>query len=256
MTPDIKLYCDDCLERLKKIPPESIDMIFADPPYFLSNGGITCHNGKMVSVNKGTWDVSSGIEEDLRFHTKWIKACRRVLKPNGTLWISGTYHSIYICGYALQKLGFEIINDICWYKPNAAPNLSCKCFTASHETLLWAKKNKDAKYAFNYKSMKELTCPKDPIKNDNKQMRSVWTISTTRKSEKKMGNHPTQKPEELLERIILSSTNEGDTVLDPFMGSGTTGVVCNRLRRNFIGIEKLKEYVALSEKRIYANNDC
>ena len=253
---DIKLYCADCLKQLKKIPPESVDMIFADPPYLLSNGGITCSHGKMVSVNKGTWDVSCGIDEDLKFHLKWIKACKRILKPNGTLWVSGTYHSIYTCGYALKKLGFEIINDICWYKPNAAPNLSCKCFTASYETLLWCKKSKDAKHVFNYKVMKALVCPKDPIKNDNKQMRSVWTIPSTKKSEKKFGKHPTQKPEELLERIILASTNEGDVVLDPFMGSGTTGVVCKKLHRNFIGIEKVKEYVALSEKRIYANNDC
>ena len=130
----------DCLEVLERLPDESIDMIFADPPYMLSNDGFTCQNGRMVSVNKGKWDKSSGLETDMEFHNAWIAACRRVLKPEGTIWISGTYHSIYQCGYLLQKNNFHILNDIAWFKPNAAPNLSCRFFTASHETLIWARK--------------------------------------------------------------------------------------------------------------------
>ena len=131
----------DCLEVLERLPDESIDMIFADPPYMLSNDGFTCQNGRMVSVNKGKWDKSSGLETDMEFHNAWIAACRRVLKPEGTIWISGTYHSIYQCGYLLQKNNFHILNDIAWFKPNAAPNLSCRFFTASHETLIGARKD-------------------------------------------------------------------------------------------------------------------
>ena len=129
-----ELYLDDCRDTLSSLPENSVDMIFADPPYNLSNGGFTCHAGKMVSVNKGQWDESRGLDEDLKFHVEWIKACRRVLKPGGTIWISGTYHSIYRCGYALELTGYHILNDIAWFKPNASPNLSCRFFTASHET--------------------------------------------------------------------------------------------------------------------------
>lgn len=128
---NIQLILGDCIDVLDKITPESIDMIFADPPYMLSNGGITCQSGKVVSVNKGSWDKSKGFDEDLEFHIRWINACRRVLKPNGTIWISGTYHSVYACGYTLQKSNFKILNDICWYKPNASPNMTCRYFTAS-----------------------------------------------------------------------------------------------------------------------------
>ena len=135
----------DCLEVLERLPDESIDMIFADPPYMLSNDGFTCQNGRMVSVNKGKWDKSSGLETDMEFHNAWIAACRRALKPEGTIWISGTYHSIYQCGYLLQKNNFHILNDIAWFKPNAAPNLSCRFFTASQETLIWARKDTQMK---------------------------------------------------------------------------------------------------------------
>jgi len=168
------LYLEDSIELLKKIPMDTFDMIFADPPYNLSNGGFTCHAGKRVSVNKGKWDKSRGLEKDFEFHLSWIKECRRVLKPAGTIWISGTYHSIYSCGYALQLADFKILNDICWYKPNASPNLSCKYFTASHETLLWAIKDKRAKHTFNYDLMRNGDWDKkDFIKKPNKQMRSV-----------------------------------------------------------------------------------
>jgi len=239
----IRLYLGDVVETLNQLPTESVDLVFADPPYNLSNGGFTCHAGKRVSVNKGDWDKSQGVDADLEFHNAWIKACNRVLKPNGTLWISGTYHSIYVCGYVLQKQGWHIINDICWYKPNAAPNLSCRMFTASHETLLWVKKTKQAKHTFNYEAMKFGDFPNDVIKKPEKQMRSIWAIGTPKNGEKKYGKHPTQKPEELLDRIITSSSNEGDIVLDPFCGSSTTGVCALRHRRKFIGIDSSKEYL-------------
>lgn len=240
---NVRLFNGDAIEILNALPAESIDLIFADPPYHLSNGGFTCHAGKRVSVNKGKWDESRGIEEDFDFHFKWIEACKRVLKPNGSLWISGTYHSIYACGYALQKQGWHFINDICWFKPNAAPNLSCRMFTASHETLLWVRKNKKAKHFFNYELVKNYDWKGDFIKKPNKQMRSVWAITTPKNGEKKYGKHPTQKPEALLERIILASSKEGDIVLDPFCGSGTTGVVAIRHGRKFIGIDSERKYL-------------
>jgi len=239
----VRLYLGDIVTILNQLPSESVDLIFADPPYNLSNDGFTCHAGKRVSVNKGSWDKSQGIETDLAFHKAWIEACKRVLKPNGTLWISGTYHSIYACGFALQIQGWHIINDICWYKPNASPNLSCRMFTASHETLLWVKKNKKAKHTFNYETMKFGDFPNDVIKKPEKQMRSIWAIGTPKNGEKKYGKHPTQKPEELLDRIIAASSNEGDIVLDPFCGSATTGVCALRHRRKFIGIDSSKEYL-------------
>ena len=239
----IRLYLGDVIEVLSELPEESIDLFFADPPYNLSNDGFTCHAGRRVSVNKGAWDKSRGIEEDFQFHYNWIEACKRVLKPNGTLWISGTYHSIYACGFALQKQGWHLINDVCWFKPNASPNLSCRMFTASHETLLWAKKNKKAKHTFNYDLMKNGNWNGDFIKKPHKQMRSVWAINTPKNGEKKYGKHPTQKPEALLERIILASSNEGDIVLDPFCGSGTTGVVAIRYKRKFVGIDSERKYL-------------
>lgn len=248
--PNFKLYHGDCLEVLKKMPEESIDMIFADPPYHLSNGGFTVHAGKMVSVNKGKWDQSKGVKEDFKFHYKWLKACKRVLKPNGTLWVSGTYHSIYACGFALQGLGYHILNDICWFKPNASPNLSCRFFTASHETLIWARKDKKGKHVFNYDDMRLGNWYKeDFLKKPEKQMRSVWAIGTPKPEEKIFGKHPTQKPLELLKRIILASTNKGDLILDPFTGSSTTGIAAHFQGRRFIGIDTDKKYLDLSVKR-------
>jgi len=244
------LYNDDCLKILPALEAESIDMIFADPPYKLSNGGFTCHAGKAVSVNKGDWDKSKGLEQDFEFHKKWLSACKRVLKPDGTIWISGTYHSIYTCGFVLQTLGYHILNDIVWFKPNASPNLSCRYFTASHETLIWARKSKSGKHTFNYEEMKNRCFKNDILKSPGKQMRSVWAISTPSPQEKIYGKHPTQKPVELLERIILASTNPGDKVLDPFMGSGTTAIATLRHHRIFIGIEMEKEYIELAIKRI------
>ncbi len=247
---DYGLIFGDCVERLARMPADSVDMIFADPPYNLSNDGFTCHAGRAVSVNKGKWDRSRGVEKDFEFHKKWIGACRRVLKPNGTIWISGTYHSIYACGFALQLLGYHILNDICWFKPNGSPNLSCRYFTASHETLIWARKAKKGKHTFNYDAVKAGSFPNDFLKSPGKQMRSVWAIATPRKCEKKHGKHATQKPVELLDRIILASTHPGDLVLDPLMGSGTTGVAALKLGRRFVGIEKDKAYFELAQKRV------
>lgn len=247
-----RLYNNDCLKILEDIPENTFDMIFADPPYMLSNGGITCQNGKVVSVNKGKWDESQGFEKDFEFHKKWLSACKRVLKKNGTLWVSGTYHSIYSCGFAMQLLGYHILNDISWFKPNASPNMCCRYFTASHETLIWARRDKNTKHTFNYELMKNGDFSSDFIKKPNTQMRSVWAIGTPKKSEKIFGKHPTQKPLDLLERIILASTNEGDLVLDPFMGSATTGVAALKHNRKFVGIEKEKEFVELAEKRLSA----
>lgn len=253
-----RLYHEDCLVALQHIKPNSIDMIFADPPYNLSNGGFTVHAGKRVSVNKGKWDQSKGIEKDLKFHLNWIEACRRVLKPEGTIWISGTYHSIYQCGYVLQKLNYKILNDIAWFKPNASPNLSGRYFTASHETLIWARKDEKAKHTYNYKKMKNGKWPNDIFKNPGKQMRSawdipedqdVWTEGTPKRDEKIHGKHPTQKPTTLLYRIIIASTNKGDIILDPFTGSSTTGIVAYQNGRSFIGVDTEKKYLEISKKR-------
>ena len=241
-TDNFKLIYNDIFKAIKKFEDKSVDMIFADPPYFLSNDGITCSGGKMVSVNKGEWDRTLSIKEKHKFNKKWIKECYRVLKDNGTIWISGTLHNIYSIGMALEEEGFKIINNITWQKTNPPPNLSCKTFTHSTETILWARKDlKKVKYTFNYNIMKEL--------NNNKQMKDVWTTSLTKPSEKKQGKHPTQKPLEILERIILASSTENDLILDPFCGSSTTGIAANKLNRKFIGIDNLQEYLDLSIRR-------
>lgn len=247
---DFVLFQDDSIQFLKKLPENSVDMIFADPPYNLSNGGFSVHAGKRVSVNKGDWDKSEGVDQDFTFHVRWIEECYRVLKPNGSIWISGTYHSIYQCGYALQLLGYKILNDIAWFKPNAAPNLSGRYFTASHETLLWARKDPKGKHTFNYQEMKNGNWHMDDkLKNDGKQMRSVWAIGTPKADEKTFGKHPTQKPMALLERIVLASSNKGDIILDPFTGSSTTGIAATKHDRKFIGIDLDKDYLAVSSKR-------
>lgn len=232
----------DCFEELKKIKKGSVDMIFADPPYFLSTeDGISCSGGKMVSVKKGEWDQSLSLKEKHRFNRRWIKMCKRVLSDKGSIWISGTFHNIYSIGMALEEEGFTIVNNVTWQKLNPPPNMACKCFTHSTETVIWAVKDKKH-YTFNYQLMKEL--------NGGKQHKDIWTGSLTKPSEKKYGKHPTQKPEYLLEKIILASTKEGDVVLDPFMGSGTTGAVAIRLNRNFIGIEKDLVYFDISKNRL------
>lgn len=246
---DFVLYHNDLFVVLAQLGDRSVDMIFADPPYNLSNGGFSNQAGKIVSVNKGDWDKSQGFEQDYAFHKAWLEACKRVLKPSGTLWVSGTYHSIYQCGHAIQALGYHILNDITWYKPNAAPNLSCRMFTASHETLLWVRKQKLAKHIYNYDDMREGDWSGDFIKVPNKQMRSVWSINTPKPYEKKFGKHPTQKPIELLERIILASTKPDSVILDPFTGSSTTGLAAVKHGRKFVGIDKEEKYLELSKLR-------
>lgn len=250
-----KIYLGNSIEILNNMEEGFADMVFADPPYNLSNDGFSVHAGKRVSVNKGDWDVSKGPELDFEFHMSWIEACKRALKPNGTIWISGTYHSIFACGHALNLQGFRVLNDISWFKPNASPNLSGRMFTASHETLIWASRDKKSKHTFNYELMKNGDFPSDKLKNPGKQMRSVWSITTPKASEKRFGKHPTQKPESLLDRIVLASTNPGDTIVDPFLGSGTTGVSAVRNGRRFIGIDQSKEYLdELAIKRIQEAN--
>lgn len=248
-TTNFKLYLGNCLDILQQFSDNSVDMIFADPPYMLSNGGFSVHSGKRVSVDKGIWDKSKGFNDDFKFQNEWIAACKRILKPEGTIWISGTYHSIYQCGFALQLNGYHILNDIAWYKPNAAPNLSCRFFTASHETLIWARKDKNAKHTFNYKIMKEGNWSEDQLKKPGLQMRSVWAVNTPRTSEKIFGKHPTQKPFDLLRRIVLASTKPGDLILDPFTGSSTTGLAAFYYNRKFIGIDIEEKYLNLSIKR-------
>lgn len=238
----IILFNRNCFDILPNIPENSIDMIFADPPYFLSNGGITCHAGKMVSVNKGKWDISKGKEENYLFTLRWLRECQRILTPNGTIWVSGTSHIIYTIGYVMQDLGYRILNDIVWFKVNPPPNLSCRYFTHSTEIVLWAAKNKHSKHHFNYSLMRKL--------NNNRQMLSLWSIKPPGPEEKKYGKHPTQKPIALLDRIILASTRHGDIVLDPFSGSGTTGIAAIKEGRQYIGIELEEEYLKTSIKRL------
>ena len=238
-----RLILGDSFKMLSKIKPETVDCIFADPPYFLSNDGISVSGGKQVSVNKADWDKGMTLNEKHKFNRKWIRMCKRVLKENGTIWISGTMHNIYSVGMALEQEGFKIINNITWEKRNPPPNLACRCFTHSTETIIWAKKDsKKAKHIFNYELMKEI--------NGGKQMKDVWQGSLTSQKEKAEGKHPTQKPEYLLERIIEASTLPGDIVLDPFNGSGTTGVAAKRLGRKYIGIDNVEEYLELSKRRI------
>lgn len=250
VSPGIDLYKGNCVDVMNELEPSQFDMIFADPPYFLSNDGITCQSGEMVKVNKGEWDRSGGFDADLEFTETWLAACKRVLKDTGTIWVSGTFHIIYKVGYLLEKLGFKLINDIVWFKPNAPPNLSCKYFTHSHETILWAKKDNKEKNTFNYDLMKNWNDPQDKIKNKGKQMRSVWWSPLIPQEEKLHGSHPTQKPLFLLLRIIASCTNEGDSVLDPFNGSGTTAVAANLLERRYTGIELEDEYIKLTIERL------
>ncbi|MGB4292606.1 MAG: site-specific DNA-methyltransferase [Bacteroidales bacterium] len=240
------LYHANCIEFMDRViskyPTGKFDMIFADPPYFLSNGGITCHAGKMVKVDKGEWDKSKGPELNHEFNYEWLSRCQKLLKPNGTIWVSGTHHVIHSVGYAMQQLGMKILNDITWEKPNPPPNLSCRYFTHSTELIIWASKNEKSKHRFNYEQMKKI--------NNGKQMKSVWIIPAPNGDEKKFGKHPTQKPLKLLERIILASTIENDIIFDPFAGSSTTGVAAIRLNRKFVGCELDENYLSLSIKRL------
>jgi len=225
-----------------RYPEGLFDMIFADPPYFLSNGGITCHAGRMVKVDKGDWDKSRGAELNHEFNTEWLRRCQRVLKPDGTIWVTGTSHVIFSVGFAMQQLGFKILNDIAWEKPNPPPNLSCRYFTHSTETVLWAAKTEKSKHYFNYQLMRQIA--------GGKQMKSVWRLATPRAEEKKFGKHPTQKPLALVERCLLASTREGDLILDPFLGGGTTAVAALQSRRRCVGLELEEGHLKTTIKRL------
>jgi modification methylase len=239
----------DCIEVLKSLPENSVDLIFADPPYNLQlrNDLYRPNMTKVAAVDDG-WDKFNDFTEYDRFTCDWLSACQRVLKDTGTLWVIGSYHNIYRVGSIMQDLGFWILNDVVWIKSNPMPNFRGVRFTHAHETLIWAQKKRGAKYTFNYKSMKAL--------NDDLQMRSDWNLplATGRQRIKANGikAHSTQKPEALLYRVILASSNPGDVVLDPFFGTGTTGAVANKLGRLWIGIERDKRYIRVAQKRIDA----
>lgn len=250
-----RLIQGDFFEAVKNVPDGSVNLVFADPPYFLSKDGFTVSSGRAVSVNKGDWDKLPNGVSALDFHSRWINEVRRVLHPDGALVASGTYHSIYETGFAIQKAGFKILNEIIWHKPNGAPNLSGRRLAATHETLIWASKSQESKFTFNYELLKGGDFPGDKLKAPGMQMRSVWSIPTTPKLEKSFGKHPTQKPLALLDRVIIAFSKPGDVVLDPFMGSGTTGLSALSRRRSFIGIELDSDYYNLANSRMGAFND-
>jgi site-specific DNA-methyltransferase (adenine-specific) len=276
--PFIRLYQGNSLELLDaiatKYPDGRFDAIFADPPYFLSNGGITCHAGKMVKVDKGDWDISRGPALNHEFNLEWLARCHRVLKPNGTIWVTGTHHVIFSIGYAMQQLGYKILNDIAWEKPNPPPNLSCRYFTHSTETVLWAAKSRESRHTFNYQEMRKVTgkqmktvwrkeeftaeTPRRGEENESLcasaplRLNPIWTMSAPGNAEKEHGKHPTQKPVALVERCLLASTNEGDLVLDPFLGGGTTAIAALHIKRGCVGIELDLHNVQIAEKRVKA----
>ena len=244
-----KVILGDCLEKLKEIPDKSVNLVFADPPYNMSKKkGLGWKYSKHVTMQE-EWDMFSK-DEFFQFNQQWIRECIRILKHGGSLWVSGSFHNIYQIGFILQHYtDMKINNSVVWFKPNAQPNISCRMFTESTEHLIWASKNGNGKkWKFNYEDTKNLI--EDSLNPMGKQTRNVWVIPLTPKSEKFAGVHPTQKPMELLRRVILSCTNKEDIVLDPFLGSGTTSVVANMLGRNSIGIEKEKKYLSIIKKRL------
>jgi site-specific DNA-methyltransferase (adenine-specific) len=241
-SPDRKftLLQGDCIELLKQFNFK-FDMIFADPPYFLSNGGTSIQSGKPASVNKGEWDKSKGYDFVNDFNYQWLKECRNKLKQNGTIWISGTFHNIFSIAQMLNELDFKILNVVTWVKTNPPPNLACRCFTHSTEIIIWARKDKKRPHYFNYELMKEI--------NDGKQMKDVWNLPAIAQWEKSCGKHPTQKPLGVLSRIVLASTQPDAWILDPFTGSSTTGIAANLLNRRFLGIDQEKQFLEMSKSR-------
>lgn len=237
---DFTLYNADCFKKIKSLDIK-VDMVFADPPYFLSNGGLTINSGKVVSVNKGDWDRGNDSKAIQRFNKKWLLAVKDILKDNGTIWISGTYHNIFIIGQLLTELDFKILNVITWEKNNPPPNLACRTFTHSTELIIWARKSQKKAHFYNYELMRHI--------NENKQMKDVWKLPAVAPFERTAGKHPTQKALSVLIRLILASTKKGDVILDPFSGSSTTGIAANLLQRKFVGIEKEKEFFNLSITR-------
>ena len=239
-TNDFVLAHGDCFKLLKEFDFK-FDMIFADPPYFLSNGGISLQSGKVVCVDKGDWDKGKSQEDMMDFNMEWLRLCRDKLKDNGTIWISGTYHNIFSVANCLTTLGYKILNVITWQKTNPPANISCRFFTYSTEFVIWARKKQKVAHKFIYGLMKEL--------NDGKQMTDVWRMPAIGTWEKTCGKHPTQKPLRLLVRMILASTNQGDWILDPFSGSSTTGIAANLCGRRFAGLEQEEKFCRLSMAR-------
>lgn len=241
------LYRGDRLELMKSLPAESFDCIWTDPPYFLSNDGTTCVAGQRQTVNKGKWDRSRGIDADHVFNLEWLEQCYRLLTPAGTIWVSGTHHVYFSVGMALQQIGYRLLNDIVWEKPNPPPNLGCRCFTHATEMLLWATKASKGsrhRYTFNYKDMKQ--------RNGDRQMKNVWRFAAPGNAEKRHGKHPTQKPIALIEQCLSASTAPGDRVFDPFAGSASTGVASLNLGRRFVGCEIDTQFARLAAKRLTA----
>lgn len=243
-----KIINGDCLKKLKKLPDNSVDLIFADPPYGLAKKkGLGWAYSKHITLEE-EWDIFTK-DEFLKFNKQWIEECLRILKPGGSFWICGSFHNIYQLGFLLQSKDVKINNSIVWFKPNAQPNITCRMFTESCEHLIWAVKNyPKTKWTFNYKETKNMI--NDSLNPKGKQTRNIWSIPLTPKKEKWAGEHQTQKPIELLRRVILACTKEEDVILDPFVGSGTTMVVAKMLNRNSIGIEKEKKYIEIAKKRL------
>lgn len=237
---DFTLLHGDCFKLLREFDFK-FSCIFADPPYFLSNGGISVQSGKIVSVNKGDWDKGKSQQEITDFNMEWLGLCREKLKENGTIWVSGTYHNIFSVANCLTELGYKILNVVTWAKINPPPNISCRYFTYSTEFVIWARKSSKKAHYFNYDLMKQI--------NGNKQMTDVWNLPAIATWEKSCGKHPTQKPLSLLSRIILASTQQGEWILDPFCGSSTTGIAANLLGRRFLGIDQEEGFVEMSKCR-------
>lgn len=237
---DFTIVHGDCFDVLPQFDFK-FDMIFADPPYFLSNGGISYQAGKVVCVDKGEWDKGGSPESIMEFNRKWLSLCREKLKDNGTIWISGTHHNIFSIANVLTELGYKILNVITWAKTNPPPNISCRFFTYSTEFIIWARKCPKVPHKYNYELMKAI--------NDGKQMTDVWRLPAIGRWEKSCGKHPTQKPLSLLTRIILASTDEHDWILDPFAGSSTTGIAASLCGRRFLGVEQEQKFVSLGKAR-------
>lgn len=237
------LGCGDCVELMEEIANSGFqfDCAFADPPYFLSNGGISVQSGKQVCVDKGEWDKSHGAAADAAFTNAWLAALRRILKPSGTVWISGTHHNTFQVANALTELGYKILNVVTWQKTNPPPNLSCRYLTHSTEFVIWARREAKTPHYFDYELMRELA--------GGQQMRDVWPLPAIAPWERKFGKHPTQKPLALLVRILLASTREGQWVLDPFAGSCTTGIAAHLLGQRFFGIDQSSDFLSLGVNR-------